>query len=1006
MSNQGTIRLKVTNGAPAIEKLWNGRFKLEFFCDNNSPKEDWYYDNIGAILPDYGILQEANFGSGVSEDWEAIPSSVYPDMRLVLAEYPYNVRAGKHYVKLTYETLTASWVEEKDEDTDYELNGLKRVSRTFVALPDTAYDKVVGTSTIDSNGTTLHLGSFKIKETDAKWSLSEIWLEAGELSREENLEDARGSISITQIGGCPAAPTGYTVVNESKNNTQGFETCSRTFYKDGSVLSRSNDYVGSQLAENIEVFSPTSEPTPTNGTAVLGNKSTSNVDGIPTTRYTFLVPSVLSESSDKVGSQLAITIEAFNETPATPTGYVIASEQASDVEGIPTTRYTFLKPSVLSRSEDKVGSQLAIAVEAFNEVPVTPSGYVIANKQTSDVEGITTTRYTFLKPSVLSESTDNVGSQQAKVIEAFSEIPTTPSGYSLASTQVSDFEGIKTNRYTFLENNVVLSESEDKVGSQMSITKEVFNGTPVTPSGYSLANEQVSDVGGIPTKRFTFLKPSILSVSRDLASPDGVTRVVAFLITEAEALIELGLDATHVLVDSSESDYEGLKTSSYIFSKTASVDIIDFDLNGLMRVTTTTRDQSTPLFGQDIGVSSRTVNGTVVYLAQLNIISAIKNEETYVWIEAGIADESESIVGDGLRQVDRISFKYENAPSVGVVVFKKQTNYNGYPMWNTSTIQLFDGSAPDSAVASSYSSFVPFTYPGVASLVGFPNAAIILEAPVTAEIEATIQISYQTSNSIGSLDHPLWSPIEWAYLQSSWTEQESWTTPDPGSRSYGYSRGGSKNQALPGYRSGTNSFLSDSASSGPISVFGQALLNRTKAFADSSSANATITANLTGGPEDPIGRTYTIQTPVLEEAFADIGGTKYYRKTLITSTIAAIGGQSSMGFNGVTIENGDSNPTAAKGTSFGAVPVGNSVTRTFQVTNTGVSDLVLGSPSVSSNQFAVSGLNTTVSPGSTSALTVTYTAISGSPGLRTGAISYDQGISGSFTFAIDWISEL
>ena len=789
MSNQGTIRLKVTNGAPAIEKLWNGRFKLEFFCDNNSPKEDWYYDNIGAILPDYGILQEANFGSGVSEDWEAIPASVYPDMRLVLAEYPYNVRAGKHYVKLTYETLTSSWVEEKDEDTDYELNGLKRVSRTFVALPDTAYDKVVGTSTIDSNGTTLYLGSFKIEETDAKWSLSEIWLEAGELSREENLEDARGSISITRIGGCPAAPTGYTVVSESKNNTQGFETCSRTFYKDGSVLSRSNDYVGSQLAETIEVFRATAEPTPTNPTAVLGSKSESNV-------------------------------------------------------------------------------------------------------------------------------------------------------------------------------------------------------------------------GGIPTSRYTFLRPSILSVSEDFASPDEVTRVVAFLTTEAEALVDLGLDTTHVLVDSSESDYEGLKTSSYTFSKTASVDIIDFDLNGLMRVTTTTRDQSTPLFGQDIGVSSRTVNGTVVYLAQLNIISAIKNEETYVWIEAGIADESESIVGDGLRQVDRISFKYENVPSVGVVVFKKQTNYNGYPMWNTSTIQLFDGSAPDSAVASSYSSFVPFTYPGVASLVGFPNAAITLEAPVTAEIEATIQISYQTSNSIGSLDYPLWSPIEWAYLQSSWTEQESWTTPTPNSRSYGYSRGGSKNQALPGYRSGANSSLNDSAFSGPVSVFGQALLNRTRAFADSSSASATVTANLTGGPTDPTGKTYTIQTPVLEEAFSDIDGTKYYRKTLITAIIPSIGGQGSTSFNGVTIENGDSNPTTAKGTSFGAVPVGDSVTRTFQVTNTGVSDLVLGSPSVSSNQFAVSGLNTTVSPGSTATLTVTYTAISGAPGLRTGAISYDQGISGSFTFAIDWISEL
>jgi hypothetical protein len=177
MSNQGTVRLKVTNGAPAIEKLWNGRFRLEFFCDNNTPKEDWYYENVGAMLPEYGILQDANFGSGVSEDWEAIPGSVYPDMRLVLAEYPYNVRAGTHYVKLTYETLTASWVEEKAEDADYELNGLKRVSRTFVALPATAYDKVVGTSTIDSNGTTLYLGSFKIEKTDAKWSLTEMWLE-------------------------------------------------------------------------------------------------------------------------------------------------------------------------------------------------------------------------------------------------------------------------------------------------------------------------------------------------------------------------------------------------------------------------------------------------------------------------------------------------------------------------------------------------------------------------------------------------------------------------------------------------------------------------------------------------------------------------------------------------------------------------------------------------------------------------------------------------------------
>ena len=197
MSNQGTIRLKVINGSPSIEKLWNGRYRLEFFCDNNSPQQDWYYENILSILPDYGILQEANFGSGVSENWEAIPGSVYPNMRLVKSDYVYIQSVGDKRVSLTYETLTASWVEEKDEDTDYELNGLKRVSRTFVALPGTAYANVVGTSTIDSGGTTLYLGSFKIEKTEAKWELSETWFEAGIVSR-ASIDSADGS-EVQQI---------------------------------------------------------------------------------------------------------------------------------------------------------------------------------------------------------------------------------------------------------------------------------------------------------------------------------------------------------------------------------------------------------------------------------------------------------------------------------------------------------------------------------------------------------------------------------------------------------------------------------------------------------------------------------------------------------------------------------------------------------------------------------------------------------------------------------------
>ena len=748
MSNQGTIRLKVTNSAPAIEKLWNNRFKLEFFCDNNSPKEDWYYENVSALLPDYGILQTTNFGSGVNEDWEAIPDSVYPDMCLVLAEYPYNVRAGKHYVKLTYETLTASWVEEKAEDTDYELNGLKRVSRTFVALPATTYDKVVGTSTIESNGTTLYLGGFKIEETDAKWSLSEIWLESGKLSREENPEDAKGSISISQIGGCPAAPEGYTVVNESKNNTQGFETCSRTFYKDDSELSRSNDYVGSQLAESIEVFSPTVAPAPTNGTAVLGNKSISNVDGIPTTRYTFLVPSVLSESSDKVGSQSAITVEAFNEVPPTPAGYILANTQASDVEGIVTNRYTFLKPSILSQSEDKVGSQLAITIEAFEDTPATPAGYVIANKQISEFEGIKTNRYTFLKPSILSRSEDKVGSQLAITIEAFGINPTIPNGYSLANEQVSNVGGVPTTRYTYLKPNI-LSQSSDKVGSQLAITIEAFGIIPETPTDYSLANTQESDYEGIKTNRYTFLKPSILSLTQDFIGEKATVSIEAFSKTKAEVNAEINaIKGNHVLVSQTESDFDGIKTTKFNYE----IDLINISSSRESNLLTLqeTKLSINDLPSGNIGTSTKSFDGRELFLGQetINNNNSIKTRIRF-WMEAGILNETEPAVGaDHLRQKSITWQGVEGNPPEGFT-FAGRTirDVSGFP---TIVAQYYKTSDITGTSKFKYSTTQKFAIPGTVGyrsygIGNFRAIQLSVTPPYTTNCLGTVTVFYDKS---------------------------------------------------------------------------------------------------------------------------------------------------------------------------------------------------------------------------------------------------------------------
>ena len=336
------------------------------------------------------------------------------------------------------------------------------------------------------------------------------------------------------------------------------------------------------MAITTEVFKPVADPQE-EGYSVARTE-VSDVDGIPTKRFTFLKDDVqLSKSEDNVGSQLAEIEEWFNPSLVAggvdrriKTGYSLAKEEESDVGGIPTERYTFLKNNVeLSRTEDKVGSQLAIVIEQFNGTPVTPSGYSVAKTDISDVLGIPTRRYTFLKNDVqLSKSEDEVGSENAITEEWFNPAPASTrnvkTNYSLGRTEESDVNGIPTERYTFLKNDVLLSESEDKVGSQKAIIEEWFNPDPASTrnvkTDYSLAREEISDISGIPTVKYTFLKPSVLS--RDLQISKGGTiqteTVETFEIIPLTSLVA-GADESIITISRDESNYEGIKTLRYVF---------------------------------------------------------------------------------------------------------------------------------------------------------------------------------------------------------------------------------------------------------------------------------------------------------------------------------------------------------------------------------------------------------------------------------------------------------
>tara|TARA_Y100000114_G_scaffold116564_1_gene110855 strand:+ start:1916 stop:3700 length:1785 start_codon:yes stop_codon:yes gene_type:complete len=178
-----TNRLKLIS-APSVEKLQNDRFRLVFNATPLNPREDWYNANKSRIFADYGSLQSAEMSvDGIS----ARTGAAYSDMRLT--DVQTSGGTDSYTVQFTYETLGSSFVQVKDDTIDFELNGLRRVTRTSIAQAGTDFQKTVGTTTITSQidtetAVTCFLASYEIDDTDSYRQVTEVYIQAGELSRD------------------------------------------------------------------------------------------------------------------------------------------------------------------------------------------------------------------------------------------------------------------------------------------------------------------------------------------------------------------------------------------------------------------------------------------------------------------------------------------------------------------------------------------------------------------------------------------------------------------------------------------------------------------------------------------------------------------------------------------------------------------------------------------------------------------------------------------------------
>jgi hypothetical protein len=305
----GNTSLHQSGEIPEIVKLPNGRIRVTRRF-HKFTREDIDNANLGSLMGDFGDLDTAG---------EQISNQGYTNCRLISVEVDTRFNSGSNtdsaVLVKTYETLTNSFVQITDDTVTFTENGLKQITRVYRAVSGTTSSNVVAVTAL---GTGEILASSRIEDSEAFAELTETYIESGVLSQTTDLVGSQEAITIQAIGEVPATPAGYSLARTSVGNYEGFQTNDYTFLKP-SVLSRSirEQNNGALIIETVEAFNEI--PTANTGGAVQIGNDISNVEGIPTRRYTFAKGSgeISRTTQTKNNEALIITsVTALNSAPA------------------------------------------------------------------------------------------------------------------------------------------------------------------------------------------------------------------------------------------------------------------------------------------------------------------------------------------------------------------------------------------------------------------------------------------------------------------------------------------------------------------------------------------------------------------------------------------------------------------------------------------------------------------------------------------------------------------
>ena len=483
-----TQRLQIYGEKPEVTKLFGDRYRMVVRCKAARDTEAWYNDNKDQIFASFGTLYSAQMSvDGI----DPRVGEAYPDMCLVSNSASYT-QTGEYVISFVYETLTAVWTKEQGDEVTSTDNGLRVLERSEVAKVDGF--PIVQLSSPNSSKVVLsgmgNASNYFVLLVKANSANTIYWRATNEVLATYNGSFTTANtdqweykviytpISIDQL------EIGYDGTNYSTFDLSEFY-----------LVSQSSDWQNNIVESFIEFEVTVNNPSPFTDTVVFtgsnGNTATgTNVQG----GGTGSISSPYEEDDDGVA-----TI-----TDGGKTLYLASFQDQTGAEsnaqvGRVVTRWA--EAGTLNRSEDKVGSQQAITIQAIGEVPATPAGYSLARTSVGNYEGFQTNDYTFLNPSVLSRSIreQNNGALIIETVEAFNEIPiANTAGAVNIGEDVSNVEGIPTRRYTFAKGDGQIQVSKRPASPSLAGVTEVTvvsYGTAVTPTGVLIAESETEEDG-------------------------------------------------------------------------------------------------------------------------------------------------------------------------------------------------------------------------------------------------------------------------------------------------------------------------------------------------------------------------------------------------------------------------------------------------------------------------------------------------------------------------------